>query len=208
MRRSEFWDNPPEDFSELIEFAYEHSLYACDNLVSEFDLDERIFEDINEESRHIYWGDVRDKLNDIERGYAWYECAGSLEYIGVDDRFDDFLSEVSNEMDEKGLWDGEEDDEDDAESFTDADDEYDDVESDALPEDEVDVQLKTGVFSLDELISQSAPSIIVIRRNEEDRAEKSRQAFLDYEEVKRRMNEEFDRRISEDAVRIGELMGW
>lgn len=177
MTRDEFLEVYRDwNFDEIYEFAKENDVANWGDIVFSDDLDREICSEIREQTVHEYWNEIRDALNGIESGYDYYVHDGTLSYEPVDE--ESFVEDIITDMDSYDLWDepeeGEEDDDDE--------DEYEEEDTpDSDPEpviDEVQAELKAGVFSIDEFIESGASDMMVLRADAER-----------YEEVQKAMAE-------------------
>lgn len=109
MTRSYFWDYV-DGWGELIELCQDEGCNICDDIIDDGQLDECVDADI--EQADYSWRQLSNYLSEIPRGYNYYRCDGSFDYVGLDDSdFEDYKSRVGDWMDD-GYWELEEDDED------------------------------------------------------------------------------------------------
>lgn len=112
MTRAEFIDNI-EDFYDLKEFCEENGMDdILDDIYSIESVDD-LFNCRLREGHWTDWRDARSDLADFEDGYDWYreDGYGNLEPLRDGD-FDDIKDEVLECGDREGVWDEEEDEED------------------------------------------------------------------------------------------------
>ena len=149
MTRQEFIDNC-NDWLELIAFCRDYDIYACEGVYADVDLDEYIDEWLAEHHYEYYWRDIRDRLYDIPTGYDFYYVNsdyGISEINGLDNYdFADYKDDVIREMDDRELWD---EDEDEEEPLVDT------SPTDTTP-------VADEPISMDELLSASQSQILVI----------------------------------------------
>ena len=190
MTRDEFVNNPPETISDLIDFCEEYELSACEDIISDSSLDDFVEDDVREFLRHDYWYNLWPLLRDIPTGYSWYVRSGQLEYCDAEEDIDTYVEYTIDEMDRRGLWDDEQD-EDDGEEY-----EEDEEEDGAEAHEEEECFC---AFSVDVFIRDSAPSVAVVRQKEEELAKKKEEAYREYktlvikaeEDAKKREDEAF-----------------
>lgn len=172
MTRGEFCERRGDfDIFELVDIARDYEVAGYDDFVSESDLDSDIFEDIRDAASNLYWYQIRDKLNDIESGYDFYVRGERLEYTPLSE--ESLYEDILYDMDNYELWD--EPEEEDEEEEDDDSDSYDSLIPDEEELDEVQRELKAGVFSIDEFIESGADDMMVLRADA-DRIEEEQRA--------------------------------
>ena len=113
MTRREF-DEEINSFDDLLNFCNDNNIYELEDVIDSESLDEYIWEEIRDFTGT--WEDLRDRLYDIETGYSWYRRDGWLEYVYLDeDDFYRYKSDVIERADDLGIWDDEDQAEDDDE---------------------------------------------------------------------------------------------
>ena len=108
---AEYFDDNINDFLELITFCCEEECEIGMDIRSQDDLDSVIFEDISESSSHLYWFDVRSRLNNIydEQYGEWFIYNGEFDYTFIgDDQFEDYKHRVFQWAMETGRFEAEE----------------------------------------------------------------------------------------------------
>lgn len=148
MTRTEFFENIGY-FGDLKEFCWENNCYLLDDVISDDDRDEEIYDELREGMDS--WRNIRDWLNGLDTGYDWWNRDGG-NYIGMDDDdFDAFLDEVAEWAESHGVFDPE-----DEEPEENVDTEADAVaeETDSFCEDEEPIEEED--FTVGELFSESS----------------------------------------------------
>lgn len=174
MTRSEFIDNITE-WWHLIDFCNDEDCSICEDVYHDDDLDNMIDEDItNAVTDGMGWREVRDRLESIDHSYDYYVCEGYMVYEGLnDDDFERYKADVIEWMDNNGLWDAEDEDddfdEDDILPFEEPADEPDDDDDYQEPEEE---------FSVTELVSMCILDV-TIQQSEDAKKKASEQAEID-----------------------------
>lgn len=123
MRREDFWESM-EYMDDLFDFARDHDLSCCYDVVCGSDLDDAICEDLRDGdvTRHLTWEQIRDALSDVPEGCDYYVRGdGWLEFNELN--YTDFAEQIMDEMDANDLWDEDEEEEDDIEEEEDASEE-------------------------------------------------------------------------------------
>lgn len=115
MTRNEFIDEIC-DWYDLIDFANNNELSACECIYSDEDRNNEIENLIRDYFSDGYsWQDIRDRLNDFGEGYDYWEKDDWGDWEGMNDTsdFDRYKEYVIEEMDDRDYWDPdpEEDDE-------------------------------------------------------------------------------------------------
>ena len=158
MTRQEFIDSV-NDFSDLIDFCNDEGCDYCEDIYYEDSFDDLINDSLSSWARELSWYELRDRLNDLPRGYTWYEC--SDDWRGLDD--DDFRSykdDVLEWGDDHDIWDVPDEDDEEIDDFEDGgifeEDEDDDYEE---PEDGC---------SFEELFAASSSTIQKVATDESD----------------------------------------
>ena len=203
MKRSEFMDSPPGSVEDLIDFANDNNLDAAVDMFPSGDLDEKIFEDIRELSSHLWWYQVRDRLDNIDSDAEYYVWNGELDYAAVG--YDDLYESIIEEMDNGDLWDSEdEDDEDEEDEEESGEEDEDDLSDDSDSYDSL-IPEEPLVFSIDTLFDPTVVSVIRAEAKEgerkadearKERAESFRRSILEKTEAERKAEE------AEEADRI------
>lgn len=174
MTRSEFIDNITE-WWQLIDFCNDEDCSICEDVYHDDDLDNMIDEDItNAVTDGMGWREVRDRLESIDNSYDYYVCEGYMVYEGLTDNdFEHYKADVIEWMDNNGLWDAEDEDEDFGEDdmlpFEEPTDELDDEDDYQEPEEE---------FSVTELVSMCILDV-TIQQSEDAKRMASEQAEID-----------------------------
>lgn len=110
MTRNYFLDYVTE-WGELIELCREYDCYICEDIINEDELDDYVGSDIC--NTDYGWRSIRDFLSGIPTGYDYYRSDGTFDYVGLDNSdFEDYKNRVLDWMDEYGIWDAEEENED------------------------------------------------------------------------------------------------
>lgn len=130
MTRDEFLDEITT-FSDLYDFCI-HNGY--DDMVGDLstrdDIEDEIDDDIYSFLGDYMWYELRDRLDNIDLDGDWFRKDGRLDYVCVDDDFDDWRDELLDSLDYNEWFDeeAEEDDEYDADDAV-----YDDSGYNASP---------------------------------------------------------------------------
>ena len=164
----DYFVNEVTTWGELQEFCADEGCYACDDIIYCDSLDEYITEDITDAIRHDTWTEIRDALNEINSGYEYYVCRGSLNYEGIDDDFDYYKEEVLEWADNRDVWDEPEEEPD--EVFHEADEDCNEPE----PQDE---PLEDEDFSVGELVGFCGIVLTAIRSKEKKEDDECDEAF-------------------------------
>lgn len=181
MTRTEFFERN-NCFEYLKEFCTDNNCYLMDEVVDDDSRDEWIREDIREAGMN--WRGIRDWLNSIETGYEWWEY-NSGDWIGLDDyEFERYQEDVADWAESHGLFDSEDEEEDDVE------------------EEETGEELAEADFSVDELFSAS---ISVFDELEKERVSFAVAAQLAQEEF---LKEAEEKERLEQAERDAEFAGF
>lgn len=158
MTRNEFLEDVNE-WSDLIDFAYDIECDICDDIVQGEDLSSRIAEDFSDYSHEYDWTDIRRWINDIQDGHDYYSREGSFEYSVLDeDDFERYKSDVVNYADRFDCWD-EEDEE--------YDDEYSDDEEDEDEIDDEEFEVPDEEFSVSDLFGFCTKKLAEVAQEEE-----------------------------------------
>ena len=111
MTRDEFY-NTIDSFSELKDFCVDNDLRTMEDVFSDDERDDYLYDVIHD--NNDYWADLRDWLNSIPTGYDWWVRDNWDAWEGIDeDDFPSWLDSVANEAEEEGVFDAEEDLEED-----------------------------------------------------------------------------------------------
>lgn len=172
MTRSYFTDFVTT-WDELLELCSDEDCSVCEDIISDDGLDEYIDSDIC--NTNYSWRDIRDFLNAIPTEFDYYLYNGPFDYIGLnDDDFVDYKGRVLDWMDENGLWEDEEceDEEydDDIDYFDFGDDRFSPDEEDAEPTDSEEYPVEED-FSVGDLMSACGAELVSIRQIAEQRGE-------------------------------------
>lgn len=152
MYRNEFIENIT-DWAELLSFCQENDLDACRDIYPDSTVEEEIEDDIA--SRECDWRELRDALDDISVDGYYYLRRGWLDYVCVDDEFEDYKRDVLSECDDwEGFWEVEEIAEDEEEE------DWFDLFSEEEPEEEPEPEEELPDFSV--LLSICESSIRII----------------------------------------------
>lgn len=113
MTRDEFYEEIT-DWWELKDFCDNESLSTLDCIYDEYDFDEHIDDALDNVVRFggEGWYDIKDMLNEVPTGHRFYyvDPDDAWNCWGVDDDFEDWKQDVINAMDDLGLWEIEDDD--------------------------------------------------------------------------------------------------
>ena len=143
MTRQEFINNII-DWDDLFDVCNELDCQICSDIYDEYDID-NIIDDWLRYSDSS-WRIVRDKLSNIPEDYAYYLDNGDGDIIGLDDSdFRYYKDDVLDWSDARGLWDEENDDNND--------DEYEEFVIEIQEENETEESLEPEDFSLSELFT-------------------------------------------------------
>ena len=206
MKRSEFMDNPPGSVEELVDFGSDNSLDATVDLFPSGDLDEKIFEDIRELSSHLWWYQVRDRLDNIESDAEYYVWNGELDYTAVG--YDDLYESIVDEMDSGDLWDPEDEEDEDEEDEEESEEEDEDDLSDDSDSYDSLIPEEPLVFSIDNLFDSDVVSVIRAEAEESERkASEARKEHAEF--LSRRLREKMEaNRIAEEEEEADRLSGF
>ena len=149
MTRDEFY-NTIDSFSELKDFCVDNDLRTMEDVFSDDERDDYLYDVIHD--NNDYWADLRDWLNSIPTGYDWWVRDNWDAWEGIDeDDFPSWLDSVANEAEEEGVFDAEED-----------------LEEDGCDPSEEDFEPPDEDFTISELFSESSA---VFESLERDRIE-------------------------------------
>lgn len=142
MTRNEFFDEVTS-WGELIEFCLNNGCNGyVEDVYSDDGRDDYINENLVDWAQEESWRDLRDRLDDIETDYDYYEYDYG-DWRGLDDDdLQDRMEEVAEWCDRNGIW---EDDEEEPVDEEDPIDEEDDSAEDAEPNSETDTEDQTPV---------------------------------------------------------------
>lgn len=98
MTKEEFYASV-ESWDDLFRFCHDNDLSSLDDIYAGYSLDERVEDDICE--RECNWPDLRDALNELPKFTGeLYRRVGWLEYVCVDDDFEEWKAHVAREAEE------------------------------------------------------------------------------------------------------------
>lgn len=113
MTRQE-WIDDMTDFGDLQIFCndYGYQEREAEQIVSDYDYASWIEDDIR--NSDYGWRSLRDSLNELPEGYDYYRCNGGLDYEGLTQSdFENWKSDLLDELDGDGFFDEEETGDDD-----------------------------------------------------------------------------------------------
>ena len=124
MTRQEFIENI-NDWDSLVDFCRENDCDILDCVYDEYSMNEEIDYYIGEYLHEYTWQEFRDMLSEIPTGYEYYRENSAFNWDGLDGSdFRNYKEDVLAWMDDGGYWeendndeelfDGEDDDQDDA----------------------------------------------------------------------------------------------
>lgn len=130
MTRDEFLDGI-NSWYELREFCSDFRCDVCECIYSQNEMDEYIDSNLLDMARDASgWEDLLSDLQDYPTGYDYYIRDDDGDFVGADESdFSDYKDEVLEWADDEGIFDDDEEDENDG-----YDEECDDIDTDA-PED-------------------------------------------------------------------------
>lgn len=117
MTRQEFIEDVTS-FSDLIMFCQDHGIDYCDDIYDAYCVNDYIMDAIGNMRE---WTQVREFLKDIPEGVEYYRENGCGEFEDADYFFDDYKEDTLRYMDENGLWDEEDEPDDDEAEQEDSD---------------------------------------------------------------------------------------
>lgn len=172
MTRNDFIENITE-WWQLLDFCSDEGCSICEGIYHDDDLDNMIDEDIaNAVNDGMGWGEIRDRLCDIDCSYDYYVSEGYMVYEGLnDDDFERYKNDVLNWMDDYDRWDEEDDD------FYDNEEDPIFDESDESENDD-DFQEPEEDFSVTELVSMCILDV-TIQQSEDAKKKANEQAEID-----------------------------
>lgn len=114
MTRTEFIEDICS-WSELIDFCNSEGIYDCDDIYSRDDRDDKICDDVRELLEYHDWTAVKRNLSDIDDyDYDYYRRDGDFDWVGMDDEdLGYYKQDILDRYDAEGLWDEEDEVEDD-----------------------------------------------------------------------------------------------
>lgn len=175
MTRS-YFINYVSEWDELIELCRDYDCNICEAIIDDDELDDYIESDIA--NTDYGWRAIRDFLAEIPTGYNYYLCNGSFDYIGLNDSdFEDYKNSVLEWMDRNGLWD--EEDEDENEGGDGWENDHDFFSPGEEDEKEpVEPPVEEEDFSVSELMNMCGAELVTIRQIVERKDEHKDAALL------------------------------